>query len=558
MYWQGKQMPASNSESIFSHLEESSAWQALKIHQQQVQHLKISDQFSTDPERFNKLSLQVSGLLFDYSKHLITPETIRLLISLAEQAGITEAINVMFEGKLINNTEQRPALHVALRSPASSTTQEQAVHATLDKMQSFVQKVQSKEWTGFDGQAIRDVVNIGIGGSDLGPAMVYAGLSAFHTPGIRCHFVSNVDPSHLQQTLTELNPATTLFVIASKTFSTLETLQNAHRARSWLLAAAKKEIHLARHFVAISSNIDKAIAFGIDKQQIFPLWDWVGGRYSLWSAIGLPIALGTGMDNFRELLAGAHAMDEHFRNSPLDKNMPLLMALLAIWYLNFFKAETQVCLPYIQNLHLFPAYLQQLDMESLGKSVHKDGSPQRLDTGGLIWGSTGTNGQHSFHQLLHQGTHLVPADFIASVCSSTADIDQHQHLLANCFAQSQALMQGRSLTEVKADLAAQGMDNDEIERLAPHKVIVGNKPSSTIMLQALSPYNLGSLIAAYEHKIYAQSVILDINAFDQWGVELGKVLSSKLYQAISSDGFCDRFDASSNGLINYSKAKNQS
>lgn len=548
-------MPASSSKSILSPIEESSAWQALKIHQQQIHKLLISDLFATDPERFNKLSLQPPGFLFDYSKHMITPETIKLLVSLAQQAGMPDAISEMFEGKPINNTEQRPALHVALRSPNTSTPQEKSVHSTLDKMQAFVQKVHSKAWAGFDGQAIRDVVNIGIGGSDLGPAMVYAGLSAFHAPGIRCHFVSNVDPSHLHQTLAELNPATTLFVIASKTFSTLETLQNAHNARAWLLAAAKEEMHLAKHFVAVSSNIDKAMAFGIEEQQIFPLWDWVGGRYSLWSAIGLPIALGTGMANFRELLAGAHAMDEHFRTSPLDENMPLLMALLAIWYLNFFKAESQVILPYIQNLHLFPAFLQQLDMESLGKSVHKDGSSHTLDTGGLIWGSAGTNGQHSFHQLLHQGTHLVPADFIASVNSSTDELEQHQHLLANCFAQSQALMQGRTLAEVKVDLAAQGLDLDEIERLAPHKVIVGNKPSSTILMQTLSPSTLGSLIAAYEHKVYAQSVILNINAFDQWGVELGKVLSSELYQAISSDDRCNNFDASTNGLINYSKSK---
>ena len=555
-YWQGDRMPSSRSESTLQPIEESSAWQALKIHQQEVRLLQIKDLFASDPDRFKWLSLQAPGLLFDYSKHLITPETLKLLVALAEQAGISEAIAAMFAGKPINNTESRPALHVALRSPANSSPQEKAVHATLNKMTVFVDKVQNREWTGFDGQASKDIVNIGIGGSDLGPAMAYAGLSAFHTPGIHCHFISNVDPSHLQQTLAHLNPATTLFIIASKTFSTLETMQNARSAKRWLLTAAFSENELNRHFAAVTSNPEKAQAFGIEEQLIFPFWDWVGGRYSLWSAIGLPIALGTGMHNFRELLAGAHAMDEHFRTSPPNENMPLLMALLAIWYLNFFKTETQVILPYIQNLHLFPAFLQQLDMESLGKSVHKDGSPQSLDTGGLIWGSVGTNGQHSFHQLLHQGTHLVPADFIASVNSSTDNTGQHRHLLANCFAQSQALMLGKSLSEVKAELAEQDLDETGINRLAPHQVIAGNKPSSTILMRTLSPFTLGSLIAAYEHKVYAQSVILDINAFDQWGVELGKVLSSKLYQAINEDEPCTRFDASTNGLINYSKIIN--
>jgi len=536
-------------------IETTSVWQALKKHQQQISKSRISKLFADDPQRFENFSLQAPELLFDYSKHLISTETLELLVELAKQAGMNEAITAMFAGDHINNTEQLPALHVALRNPQSETTEGKAVHATLSKIETFVANIQNEEWTGFSGLPITDVINIGIGGSDLGPSMVYAALTPFHSSKVRCHFVSNVDPCHLQQTLASLNPETSLFMVASKTFTTLETLQNAQAAKKWLQDSLSSDDDLAKHFIAVSSNIEKAIAFGINENNIFPMWDWVGGRYSLWSAIGLPIALGTSMLCFRELLSGAHAMDEHFRTSPLNENMPILMALLNIWYLNFFQIETQVILPYIQNLHLFPAFLQQLDMESLGKSVTKDGDSLNVNSGGLVWGSTGTNGQHSFHQLLHQGNHLVPADFIASAPSSTNSSEQHQNLLANCFAQSQALMQGKSLDEVKAELAAQGYSESEIAALAPHKVIAGNKPSSTIMLQALTPSALGALIAAYEHKVYAQSVILGINAFDQWGVEIGKQLSTEIFQAISSDQLCNSFDASTNGLINYSKNK---
>ncbi|PCJ42701.1 MAG: glucose-6-phosphate isomerase [SAR86 cluster bacterium] len=535
-------------------IETTSAWQALSKHQQQLSHSRISDFFANDPERFKNFSLQAPELLFDYSKHLISSETIDLLLELATQAGIGDAITAMFKGDLVNNTEKRPALHVALRSPHKNTAEEKEVHTTLSKIESFVAKIQCGEWTGFSGKPITDVINIGIGGSDLGPAMVYEALSPFHSNQLRCHFVSNVDPCHLEQTLTNLNPETTLFVIASKTFTTLETLQNANAAKIWLQGFAS-DIDLTKHFVAVSSKSDKAIAFGIDKNNIFPLWDWVGGRYSLWSAIGLPIALGTSMQCFRELLSGAHAMDEHFRTSPLNENMPVLMALLNLWYLNFFQVETQAILPYIQNLHLFPAFLQQLDMESLGKSVTKDGDLLNVNSGGLVWGSAGTNGQHSFHQLLHQGKHIVPADFIASASSPTSHSEQHRHLLANCFAQSQALMQGKSLKEAKAELATLGYSESDIATLAPHKVISGNKPSSTIMMQALTASALGALIASYEHKVYVQSVVLGINAFDQWGVELGKQLSAELFQAISSDEKCASFDASTNALINYSKPR---
>lgn len=537
-------------------IETSPAWQALKKHQQQLSKSSISELFTGDPERFENFSLQAPELLFDYSKHLISTETIKLLVELAEQAEVEDAITAMFAGQLINNTEKRPALHVALRSPLNQSAEGKAVHATLSKIDSFVDSIQSGEWTGFSSKAITDVINIGIGGSDLGPAMVYEALTPFHSSKVRCHFVSNVDPCHLQQTLEGLNPETSLFVIASKTFSTLETLQNAQAAKQWLQASISSDIELAKHFVAVSSNIEKATAFGIAENNIFPLWDWVGGRYSLWSAIGLPIALGTSMQCFRELLNGAHTMDEHFENSSLESNMPVLMALLNIWYLNFFGVETQAILPYIQNLHLFPAFLQQLDMESLGKSVTKAGDSLNVNSGGLVWGSAGTNGQHSFHQLLHQGTHMVPADFIASATSSAKlgnSVEQHNHLLANCFAQSQTLMQGKSLQEVKAELSSQDYSEAEIVALAPHKVIIGNKPSSTIMMKALTPSALGALIAAYEHKVYVQSVILGVNAFDQWGVELGKVLSKELFQAINSKEICNKFDASTNGLIKYIK-----
>lgn len=543
------------SPQISGRIEQSAAWQALEDHHQQISRQRISDFFQENSRRFEEFSLQAPELFFDFSKHLVSRETLDLLVGLTEAAGLSDAIEAMFAGDEINNTEHRPALHVALRSPAENTPEEKQVHQTLDAMQRFVAAIHDGKWTGYSGRTITDIVNIGIGGSDLGPAMAYAALTPFHHPGLRCHFVSNVDPAHLQQTLNELDPQSTLFIIASKTFTTLETLQNAKAARRWILASGANEADLPQHFVAVSSNVGKAEAFGISRQNIFPMWDWVGGRYSLWSAIGLPVAAGTSMSVFRKLLSGANTMDEHFRNASPEVNMPVIMALLNIWYLNFFHAETQVILPYAQNLHLFPAYLQQLDMESLGKSVHKDGSAHELETGGLLWGSAGTNGQHSFHQLLHQGTHLVPADFIACLESHTGLQEQHQHLLANCFAQSQALMDGKSLAQAEAELALQDLDEAAIKALAPHKVIPGNRPSSTIVMDTLSPSALGALIAAYEHKVYTQSVILGINAFDQWGVELGKVLSRDLFKAMGSTKGCTDFDASTNGLINLSRKK---
>lgn len=536
-----------------SALTDSPQWKALLEHQATLSDRPIASLFFVNPDRASQFSLEAAGLLLDYSKNRVDENTMGLLTDLAKASGMQEAIAAMFAGGNINNTEQRPALHVALRSPNQDTGYEQAVHAALQTMGRFVDQVTSWQWQGYAGEPVTDVVNIGIGGSDLGPAMVYTALGNYHLDGIRVHFVSNVDPAHLEQTLETLEPATTLFVIASKSFTTMETSLNAQAARQWFLDACGDESQLAKHFVAVSANVDKARAFGIAGDNIFPLWDWVGGRYSLWSAIGLPVALGIGMDNFRALLNGAHAMDEHFRAAALAENMPVLMALLDCWYQNFFAAESGVILPYSQQLHLFPAFLQQLDMESLGKSVDKSGQPVAVATGGIVWGSAGTNGQHSFHQLLHQGTHLIPADFIAVAHSASANIEQHQQLLANCFAQSQALMDGKSVGQARQELIDSGMDATEADALAPHKAIAGNKPSNTIVMDTLTPESLGALVACYEHKVYARSVILGINAFDQWGVELGKVLSGEIYSALVSKDRTDKFDASTNNLINRCK-----
>jgi glucose-6-phosphate isomerase len=530
----------------------SPEWQALEQSATAVKSapLRLKALFAQDKQRAANFSCEAAGILLDYSKNLLTDEIRAQLLSLARRTGMQDAIGAMFRGDIINNTEHRQVLHVALRSPARDTAQAQAVHATLERMEAFVNELATGHWRGYDGRAITDVVNIGIGGSDLGPAMVYDALTPFHLAHIHCHFVSNVDPAHLEQTLRRLDAGTTLFVIASKTFTTLETTLNAQAARAWVLQRAGHETALGKHFVAVSANVEKAVSFGIDRDSVFPMWDWVGGRYSLWSAIGLPVALGVGMTRFRELLQGAHLMDTHFRTAPLEQNLPVLLALLAVWYLNFLGAESQVLLPYAQNLALFPAFLQQLDMESLGKSVSRDGAALTGASGGIVWGSAGTNGQHSFHQLLHQGTHLIPADFIAVAQSATGNREQQHHLLANCFAQSQALMDGKTLEQALLELREQGTREDKAAALAPHKVVPGNRPSNTLLLQKLTPQTLGALIALYEHKVYAQSVVLGLNAFDQWGVELGKALGNRVYSAISAAQDCTSFDTSTNQLIN--------
>ncbi len=538
-------------------LTDSPEWQALVKHQASLSQHSLNELFGDNPNRFADFSHKSDDLLVDFSKNHIISETIDLFDNLSQQAGLKAAISAMFDGETINNTEQRPALHVALRSPECQSEYGQVVHQTLNRMAVFVDAVTRWQWQGFKGDPITDVVNIGIGGSDLGPAMVYTALSDFQLDGIRCHFVSNVDPVHLEETLESLDPATTLFVIASKTFTTMETMLNAQSAKRWLLEACNDSLNentaLAKHFVAVSTNVKKAGEFGIPADNIFPMWDWVGGRYSLWSAIGLPVALGVGMENFRALLDGAHGIDNHFQSTPAKENIPVLMAFVDCWYQNFFATESRVVLPYSQQLHLFPSYLQQLDMESLGKSVTKDGAPVDIDSGGIVWGSAGTNGQHSFHQLLHQGTHLIPADFIAIAKPNSSNKQQHLQLLANCFAQSQALMNGKSLQSATAELLGQGLNETQAALLAPHKVIPGNRPSTTLVLDQLTPHSLGSLIACYEHKVFARSVILGINAFDQWGVELGKVLSKGIYDELVNDGLTSAFDSSTNALINRCK-----
>lgn len=534
----------------------SKAWQKLASHHLNLQHngTTIAGLFNSDPTRFDRFQSRIDGILFDYSKQLVNAETLSLLWELAREAELDLAISAMYRGEKINTTENRPALHVALRTPlpeADPAFNAAAAHA-LAQMHAFVARVHSGQWTGYTGKPIDTVINIGIGGSDLGPAMVTEALQQWRLPQIHSAFVSNVDPAHMRRVLAKANPETTLFIIASKSFTTLETHQNAALARRWFLEQGGTETSIDRHFVAVTANVAKAQAFGIASENIFPLWDWVGGRYSLWSAIGLPIALSVGMEHFRALLDGARSVDEHFRDAPFEQNIPVLMGLLSVWNVDFVGATSQAILPYSQDLHLFPAFLQQLEMESLGKSVEVDGSRVLVPSGPIIWGTAGSNGQHSYHQLLHQGSHTIPADFIAIVNSDfTADAEQHRQLLANCFSQSQALMQGISQREAFQDLLERGMAETAAYALAKHKVIAGNKPSSTLVLDRLSPHSLGSLIALYEHKVFVASVIWHINAFDQWGVDLGKQLGSKLFDALNEETACTSHDASTNGLINY-------
>ena len=505
---------------------------ALEKHSEEFRRkeFRLSELFGADTNRFQEYSLSHEGLLLDYSKNFIKSETISLLLDLAQQSQLPAAIDAMFRGEKINTTEQRAALHVALRDPWAKTNTPE-VSASFEKMESLVAELHGEKWTGYSGKAITDVVNLGIGGSDLGPAMVCDALHHFATHKLSVHFVSNVDPSHLQNTLKNLQAETTLFVIASKSFTTRETLINAEAARDWLLQQSDATA-TAKHFVAITTNLSAATEFGIEEQNLYPLWDWVGGRFSLWSAIGLPIAIALGMDSFRQLLAGAHSMDEHFRTAPLKKNMPVILALLNFWYREYFDAHSTAVIPYSQRLNLLPCFLQQLCMESLGKSVDKQGAPIEHNTGDIIWGTAGTNGQHSYFQLLHQGTEFIPVDFIAAANSDVQNsAEAHQHLLANCFSQSLALMEGK-------------LEADSI-----HKLVAGNKPSNTLLLEELNPYNLGMLLALYEHKVYALSVLWNINAFDQWGVELGKTLSTQVFAAMSVDTDQELLDKSTQGLI---------
>ncbi|MCP4490835.1 MAG: glucose-6-phosphate isomerase [Gammaproteobacteria bacterium] len=531
----------------------TSAWQALRQHYQHCNRLHLRCLFAEDESRTDKFSLSVDDLLLDYSKNLITDETLSLLIQLARETGVPELRDSMFAGENINNTEQRAALHCALRN-LNARDFKPEVGAVLDKMQRFSDAVRDGDRLGFSGQAIRDVVNIGIGGSDLGPMMASAALKPYHQQGLKTHFVSNIDGSQICETLKLLKPESTLFIIASKTFTTQETMTNAHTARDWFMRAVGDENAIAKHFVAVSTNAEKVAEFGIDIDNMFEFWDWVGGRYSLCSAIGLSLAIAIGMTRFREMLAGAEMMDRHFKSAPLEHNMPVILGLLGIWYCNFFSAETHAIAPYDQYLYRFPAYLQQLDMESNGKSTRRDGeSIQDYSTGSVIWGEPGTNGQHAFFQLLHQGTRLIPVDFLAAVHSHNPSGDHHRLLLANCIAQSEALMRGKTEAEARIELEAQGFDEETSERLLPHKVFSGNRPSNTILFQQLDPRTLGALVALYEHKVFVQGAIWNINSFDQWGVELGKQLAKTIDAELRGEVLNAAHDSSTRALIEYIK-----
>jgi glucose-6-phosphate isomerase len=542
-----------------SRLTESGIWKALQEHYREVEPLHMRDLFAKDPSRFDKFHLQFNDILVDYSKNRITEETMRLLYALAREVQLDRWIERMFSGEKINVTENRAVLHVALRNRANRPIYVDGkdvmaeVNASLEHMREFTEAVRSGRWRGYTGKAITDIVNIGIGGSDLGPVMVTEALRPYGKPDLRVHFVSNVDGTHIAETLKRVHPETTLFSIASKTFTTQETLVNAHTAREWFLRQAHDEAAIAKHFVALSTNEKEVVKFGIDPKNMFVFWDWVGGRYSLWSAIGLSIALYIGMDNFEELLTGAFEMDEHFRNTPFEQNIPVTLGLLGVWYNNFFGAQTHAILPYDQYMHRFPAYFQQGDMESNGKRVDRDGHVVDYSTGPIIWGEPGTNGQHAFYQLIHQGTKLIPCDFLAPIETHNPVGEHHKILLSNFFAQTEALMRGKTEEEVRRELEAAGMSGEALERLVPHKVFPGNRPTNSILVQKITPRTLGSLIAMYEHKIFTQGIIWNINSFDQWGVELGKQLAKAILPELEGNQEVTGHDSSTNGLINHYK-----
>ncbi len=537
----------------------TSSFKALKAHHEATRELHMRKLFAEDPGRFERFSLHLGDLLFDYSKNRITSETMRLLTGLARDRDLPGAIEAMFRGDKINNTEGRAVLHTALRNRSGDPVIVDGVDVmpevlgVLESMEGFVGEVRSGRWRGFTGKPISDVVNIGIGGSDLGPKMVVTALKPFMHKGLSFHFVSNVDGTHLAETLAECSPETTLFLVASKTFTTQETMANAHSAREWFLRAAKDEAHVASHFVAMSTNREGVTAFGIDPENMFPFWDWVGGRYSLWSAIGLSIALSIGMEGFVELLEGAHEADVHFRTAPLDENIPVIMGLLGVWYNNFHGADTHAILPYDQYLEHFPAYFQQGDMESNGKGTTRGGDFVDYSTGPVIWGEPGTNGQHAFYQLIHQGTKLIPCDFLAPAESLNPVGEHHTLLLSNFFAQTEALMMGRTEEEARADLTAAGVTGERLDLLARAKTFRGNIPTNSFLFPRMTPRLLGTLIALYEHKIFTQGIVWDLNSFDQMGVELGKILAKAVLPELHSEDPVTSHDASTNGLINHLK-----
>lgn len=544
-------------------LVESPAWQALVEHQREIAQLHMRDSFAADPARFERFSLQFDDILFDYSKNRITVRTMALLLDLARQSDLGQRIEAMFNGDKINTTEGRAVLHTTLRNRSNTAVYVDGqdvmpeVNRVLDKMREFSSAVRSGEWKGYTGKAITDIVNIGIGGSDLGPKMVCEALKPYARPDLQVHFVSNVDSSDLVETLKLVNPETVLFLVASKTFTTQETMTNAHSARDWFLKAAQDEAAVAKHFVAMSTNTEAVSKFGIDTRNMFEFWDWVGGRYSLWSAIGLSIALYVGMEHFEELLAGAHRVDQHFRSTPFEQNIPVIMALLGIWYNNFFGAQSQAILPYDQYLVHFPAYFQQGDMESNGKSVTRQGKWVDYSTGPVIWGQPGTNGQHAFYQLIHQGTQLIPCDFLAAANSHNPLGDHQAILVSNFLAQTEALMKGKTPQEALVELEAAGYAGEQLEELIRAKTFPGNRPTNSFLYPKLTPRVLGTLIALYEHKIFTQGVIWEINSFDQMGVELGKQLAKKILPELAGPEAISNHDSSTNGLINAYKAQRE-
>ncbi len=540
-------------------LDKTATFLALEDHHGIAREWKLRDLFADEPNRFKEFSVDAAGLFLDYSKNRLNRKTVQLLCALARERGVEERREAMFNGEKINTTENRAVLHTALRAPRGSALEVDGqdvnhdVHAVLDRIKLFTDRVRSGEWLGHTGKAITDVVNIGIGGSDLGPEMVCRALRTFTHPRLTMHFVANVDGHDLDAVLSRVNPETTLFVIASKTFTTAETMLNAGSARKWFLQSASEDA-LPKHFVAASTNTKGVTAFGIDAANMFPFWDWVGGRYSIWSAIGLPVALAIGAEQFNDFLAGAHAMDVHFRSAPLEQNMPVLMGLIGIWNRNFLGSTSISIAPYHQDLSQFADYLQQLEMESNGKRVTRNGDPLNYETCPAVWGNVGTNGQHAYFQLLHQGTDVIPVDFIIAL-KAAHHLPGHQaSLLANCFAQSEAFMRGKTAEEVRTDLQGQQLPEAEIAALLPHKTFPGNRPSNTILMENLTPHSLGSLIALYEHKVFVQGVIWDVNSFDQWGVELGKVLAKNIQIELTGSTQTLAHDGSTNGLIALARA----
>ena len=535
------------------------AWKKLEAHYAEMKNTQMKSLFASDSNRFSNFSTKFEDILIDYSKNIIDKTTFSLLLDLAKEVDLQHAIKAMYNGSVINETEGRSVLHIALRNRSNSPILVDGkdvmpdVNAALEKVKTFSNQVIDGTWKGYTGKSITDIVNVGIGGSDLGPVMVTEALKPYEK-GVKVHFVSNVDGTHIVEVLKGLNPETTLVMIASKTFTTQETMTNAISARDWFLKTAKDNEHVKKHFVAISTNSKLVSEFGIDTNNMFEFWDWVGGRYSLWSSIGLSIACSIGYDNFIELLEGAHAMDNHFRDAELDKDIPVILALICLWYNNFFGAESEAILPYDQYMHRFPAYFQQGNMESNGKYVDRAGNKINYQTGPIIWGEPGTNGQHAFYQLIHQGTKLIPCDFIAPAVSQNPISDHHPKLLSNFFAQTEALMNGKTEAEVIAEFKAKGTSEEDIKRLTPFKVFEGNRPTNSIMFKTLTPRTLGSLLAMYEHKIYAQGVIWNVFSFDQWGVELGKQLANKILPELGDNSEVKTHDSSTNGLINYYKS----